>query len=447
MTLDLDLCDGLLKQAKALGASSADVLAVDGQSFAAGVRLRQVETLKQSSDRLVGIRLFQGKRSAVAATSDLRPQALKKLVEDTWALAKHTAEDPDAGLPEAAPVAPPRMDGLLDDAVGRLSPDEKLAMATACEDAALSADPRLTNSEGAECETGVTRLLYADSRGFRGEYRASHISLAVAPVAKEGEKMQVDSWWSASRTLSRLEPAEAVGRKAAQRALRKLGGRKGHTCKVPVVFDPQAAGSLMRALCGAVSGPAVYRKMSFLADKLGQAVASPLLTVVDDALLPHGLGSRPFDAEGTPSRRTPILEKGVLKSFLCDSYAARKLKHPLTGNAARGPGDAVGTAPSNFHLLPGDRSPESIVADVADGLYVTHLMGFGVNATTGDYSQGAAGLWIEKGQLAYPVEEITIAGNLLQMLKDVDAVGSDLEHRGAVNAPTLRIARMTVAGS
>ena len=445
--MDLNLCDDLLAQAKRLGATSADVTAAESQGFTAGVRLRAVETLKQSSERLVGLRLFAGKRSASSATSDLSPAALRKLVEDTWALARHTAEDPDAGLPEATAAPFPQIENLFDAAIGKLGTERKLDMATACENAALSGDPRLVNSEGAECEAGAGRVLYADSRGFRGEYRGSHISLSVSPVAKEGEKMQVDSWWSATRSLKNLEKPEEVGRTAAKRVLRKLGGRKGKTCQVPVVFDPVTAGRLLRSLCGAVSGSSVYRRMSFLADRLGETIASPEVTVVDDALLPGGLGSRPFDAEGIPSRRTPVIERGKLQSFLCDAYAARKLKTSSTASAARGPGESVGVAPSNFFLLPGKASPESSVAGVPDGLYVTDLMGFGVNGVTGDYSQGAAGMWIEKGRLAYPVEEITIAGNLLQMLKDIDAVGSDLVHRGTVDAPTLRIARMTIAGN
>lgn len=448
-TLDLSLLDNLLVQAKKLGASAADVTAVESESFSAGVRLRAVETLQRSVERRVGIRLFAGKRAAAASTSDLRPEALKKLVEDTWALAQHTAEDPDSGLPEGAPKAPAEAKalGLFDDAIGKLDTEGKLEMATACEHAALSADPRLSNSEGATCETDSSRRLYADSRGFRGEYRGSSVSVSVSPIAKEGDKMQVDSWWSASRSLKGLDDPKTVGLMAAKRTLRKLGGRKVKTCRVPVVFDPVTAGQLLGSLCGAVNGGSVYRRTSFLAGKLGQAVASPLVTVVDDPLLAGGLGSRPFDAEGTPSRRTPILEKGVLKNFLCDSYAARKLKLATTGNASRPPGESVSVSPTNFWMEAGSSNPDAIVAGVKSGLYVTSLMGFGVNSVTGDYSQGAEGVWIEEGRMTYPVQEVTIAGNLLQMLKDVDAVGSDLVHRGTVNAPTLRVSSMTVAGS
>lgn len=445
--MDLGLLDGLLASARKLGATAADVLAEESESLTTGVRLRAPETLKRSSERRIGIRLFRGARSAASATSDLRPAALKRLLEETWALAAHTSEDASAGLPEGAASAAPDMEGLSDAAVGTLSPEQRFEMATACEDAALSSDPRLVNSEGAEFATEVARRLYADSRGFRGEWRGTSASISVSPVAKEREKMQTDYWFSAARSLARMESPEEVGRIAAQRTLRKLGARKGPTRKVPVVFDPQCAVALLGALCGAVNGLSVARKASFLAGRLGQAVASPLVTVMDDALLQGGLGSRPFDAEGTPSRRTPILEKGVLKSYLCDSYAARKLGHPPTASAARSPGDPVSPSPSNFFLLAGTSTPEQIVAGVADGLYVTGLMGFGVNGVTGDYSQGASGLWIERGALAHPVEEITIAGNLLRMFRDIDAVGDDLVHRTTVSAPTLRICEMTVAGN
>lgn len=447
MTLDLSLLDDVLARAKKLGATAADVTATESDAFTAGTRLKEVETLKRSVERRLGIRLFDGRRSATASTSDVRPEALQTLLESTWALARHTAEDPAAGLPEGSPLPGSAVGGLLDAAIGRLTTEEKLAIARASEAASLSGDARLTNSEGAECCTQVQRRLYADSRGFRGEYSASSISVSASPVAKEGDRMQIGEWWSASRSLKGLQDPEEVGRIAARRVLRKLGARKGRTCRVPVVFDPTTASQLLQAVCAAVNGGSVYRKTSFLAGKLGKAVASPLITVVDDPGMPGGLGSRPFDAEGTPSRRTPVLSKGVLASYLCDAYSARKLGLASTGNASRAPGEGVSVSPSNFHLEAGASSPESIVAGVKEGLFVTALMGFGVNSVTGDYSQGAAGIWIEGGKLAHPVEGITIAGNLLGMLASVDAVGNDLEFRGTVNAPTLRIPEMTVAGN
>jgi PmbA protein len=259
--------------------------------------------------------------------------------------------------------------------------------------------------------------------------------------------MQRDSWYHVTRRRARLDDPEEIGRIAARRAVRRLGARRVKTAEVPVVFDPDMAGSLLRHLAGAVSGGAIYRGLSFLTDRLGTAIAPAFINVFDDGLLADGLGSKPFDGEGLPTRRTPVIENGVLATYLCDTYAARKLSRRPTGNAARSVGDSPHVSPTNFFLPAGTTTPEEIIGSVRNGLYVTELMGFGVNATSGDYSRGASGLWIENGRLAYPVSEITIAGNLLQMFRDIEVVGSDLEMRHSIAAPTLKIARMTVAGS
>jgi len=259
--------------------------------------------------------------------------------------------------------------------------------------------------------------------------------------------MQRDSWYTAHRKLAGLEPPAEVGREAARRTLRRLGGRRPPTGECPVVFDPETAASLLRHLAGAIAGSALYRRMSFLLDRLGEQVASDTVTVVDDPLRPAGPASRPFDGEGVRQTRRTIVERGVLRSYLLDSYSARRLGMKTTGHAARSVGDAPGVAPTNFVLEPGPHRPEAIIGSVRSGLYVTELIGFGVNPVTGDYSRGAAGLWIENGELAHPVEELTIAGNLRDMLRDIEMVGSDLRPRNAIAAPTLKIARMTVAGA
>ncbi|MFA5028950.1 MAG: metallopeptidase TldD-related protein, partial [Candidatus Methylomirabilota bacterium] len=248
------------------------------------------------------------------------------------------------------------------------------------------------------------------------------------------------------RRLGDLQPPEEVGREAARRALRRLGARRVATARVPVVFDPEMAAGLLRSLGGAVSGGAIYREASFLAGKLGTRVASPLLSVVDDGRMPGGLGSRPFDGEGLPTRRTVVIRDGILQSYLLDTYSGRKLGMASTGNASRGFASPPTAGPTNVCILPGPHAPEEIIRSVARGLYVTELIGFGVNLVTGDYSRGAAGLWIEQGELAYPVEEITIAGNLGEMLERIEMVGDDLAWRGTIASPTLKIAEMTVAG-
>ncbi|HLI03663.1 MAG TPA: metallopeptidase TldD-related protein, partial [Terracidiphilus sp.] len=293
----------------------------------------------------------------------------------------------------------------------------------------------------------------ANSRGFAGSYRTSYVGVSAAPLAvDESGQMQRDGWWSSARSLALLEPPESVGAEAARRALRRLGARRVPTQRVPIVFAPETARSLIGSLFEAVSGDAIWRGASYLAGKLGQTIAAPSVTIVDDhlMLLPTGaggFGTSPFDGEGLPSRRTVVVEKGVLRSYLLNSYAARKLGMKSTHNASRGLAGAPGVGAGNLYLEPGAQAPEQLIGDVKQGLYVTSLMGFGVNTVTGDYSRGATGLWIENGQLTHAVEEVTIAGNLGEMLRNVTAIGNDLIFRGAVASPTLRIDGMTIAGT
>jgi len=280
-----------------------------------------------------------------------------------------------------------------------------------------------------------------------GTYAGSSFSLSVAPLASRNGQMQRAGWWTADRKLARLEHAESVGREAARRALRRLDARRVSTTVCPVIFEPEVAVSLLRHIAGAVSGSALYRRASFLLDRLGEQVAAEGVTIVDDPLIPGGAASRPFDGEGVASSRRTIVERGVLRSYLLDSYSARRLGLRPTGHASRAPGDAPHVGPTNFHLQPGPHSREAIIGSVSRGLYVTDLLGFGVNLVTGDYSRGAAGQWIENGELTHAVEEITIAGNLRDMLAGISMVGSDLLVRGALAAPTLKLEQLTVAGS
>jgi PmbA protein len=391
--------------------------------------------------------VFIGERSAVTSSADFSRASLERLAADTCALARVLAPDPFAGLPDPAMIATtvPEMD-LYDPEVAAVGADAAIERAKTAEQAALAADPRITNSEGAEFHASSAQVLYGSSAGFRGSYRSSSTSLSVVPVAVENGSMQRDYWYSSQRKLDRLEAGEVIGRKAAERTLRRLGARSVATCEVPVVFDPEMASGLIRHLAGAVSGNSVYKGVSFLADKLGQKIAPEFVSVIDDGALTDGLASRPFDGEGLSTRRTIVVENGVLRSFLCDTYSARKLKQASTGNASRSVGSAPHVSPTNFLLQPGAVTPEEIISSVKSGLYVTEMIGFGINATTGDYSRGAVGIWIENGELAYPVEEITVAGNLLRMYEQIEVIGNDLELRGSVRAPTLKIARMTVAG-
>ena len=447
--MDLEeMARALVAEALAAGARAVDAVVAESDGLGVGVRLREVEKVKRARQRRAGLRVFFGESTAVASTADLTGEGLSTLARDACTLARGTAPDPYAGLPDAAELARdwPDLD-LYDSALEALDPSQALTWTREAEAAALDAAPEITNSEGAEFSSSVGQVAYASSLGFTGVYRGSHASLSVVPVATRDGAMQRDAWYTAHRKLAGLESPASVGGEAARRTLRRLGARRAPTRECPVVFDPETAATLLRHLAGALAGPALYRRMSFLLGRLGETVAASAFTVVDDPLRPAAPGSRPFDGEGVAQRRRTVIERGVLTTYLLDSYSARRLGLRPTGHATRSVGDVPSAAPTNFFVEPGPHSPEAIVASVREGLYVTELIGFGVNPVTGDYSRGAVGLWIENGELAYPVEEITIAGNLSAMLRDVEMVGNDLRLRTALASPTLKIARMTVAGT
>ena len=448
LELSPELARDILHQAKAKGASQGDLLMVESESFFVTVRLGEIEKISQAQEKRLGLRLFFGARSATASTSDISQGSIERLVDETCAMARSTAQDEYSGLPAPEECARTFLDlDLLDDSGRSLSVEERSRLALETEKTALDYDRRITNSEGAEFSNQAGRVIYANSHGFSGEYQGSTYGLSVVPVAALNGMMQRDYWYSSQRKFSRLESPESIGRKAAARVLRRLGARKIKTREVPVVFEPEIAATLLRHLSGALSGYSLYKGASFLIGKLGDKIASELITVVDDGTIPAALGSKPFDGEGLPTGRKTVVEKGVLQSYLLDTYSGRKLGYPSTGNAARSVGEPPGVAPTNFYLSPGSYSPEEIIASVEEGFYVTELIGFGVNLVTGDYSRGAAGIWIEKGELAYPVEEVTIAGNLKEILLNIEMVGNDLEMRDRICAPTVKISRMTVAGN
>ena len=448
MQFDINRAEELLKQAAKKGATGGDLIVVEGDSFSAQVRLKEVEKISNARGKSLGLRLFFGQRSAITSTSDLSPASLDRLVGDTCTLARIAAEDPFAGLPAPALAAKsfPELD-LVDHEIEKLAVEEKIALARRAEQAALEQDPRLTNSEGADFGHYHTFVLYASSNGFHGSYETTGVSLSAMPIAAQDGQMQRDYWYSSRRKLKDLESPESIGRTAAKRTLRRLGARKVPTQQVPVVFDPELAASLVGHIASAVSGYSIYKGASFLIDKLGAQIASNEITIYDDPTLRSGLGSRPFDGEGLPSYKKTVVENGVLKTYLLDTYSGKKLGLSSTGSAVRGISDPPSVGSSNFHLKPGQYTPQEIIRSVKSGLYVTELIGFGVNMVTGDYSRGAVGLWIENGELAYPVEEITIAGNLKEMYRQIEMVGNDLDTWRKTAAPTLKIARMTVAGN
>ena len=442
------LAADMLDRAKSLGATEADVLVAEGDSVSVQVRLAAVDRLEKAREKSLGLRVFFGKRSASASTSDFSKESLDRLVADTCALAKAVAEDEVSGLPEAHFMAQDFPDlGLYDPTT--LTVDQEIELARRAEDAAMSADPRMTNSEGADCAVSQGTVLLANHHGFVGCHQSSTFSLSVSPIAGDSHNggMQRDSWYSVKRKYHLLESPEAIGKEAARRTLRRLGARKVSTQQVPVVFDQETAKSLLGHLATAVSGYSIYKGASFLSEYLGKRLAPEFVTVHDDGRLPDGLGSRPFDGEGLATRKTSVLENGILTSYLLDTYSGRKLGMSSTGNASRGVGDSPSVSTTNLYLEPGTSKPSDIIGSVKQGLYVTELIGFGVNMLTGDYSRGASGFWIENGELAYPVEEITIAGNLKQIFSGIEAIGNDLEFRGRVTSPTVKINEMMVAGN
>ena len=442
-----ELAATVLKRAKALGATEADLLVAEGDSVSVQVRMSEVDRLSKAREKVLGIRVFFGKRSASSSTSDFSKASLDRLVSDTCSLARAVVEDETSGLPapDRMVVDIPDMD-MKDDR--QLTVDEEIDLAKRAEQSAFSADPRITNSEGAECSAGYGSILLATSHGFIGSYASSSYSLSVSPIALDSKNggMQRDYWYSVKRKFHELDSPEKIGQEAARRTVRRLGSRAITTQEVPVIFDPETAKGLLGHISSAVSGYSLYKGASFLLGQLEKSIASDLVTVIDDGRLAGGLGSRPFDGEGLPTRKTLVIDKGVLSSYMLDTYSGRKLGMASTGNASRSVGENPTVGATNLFLSPGSSSPDEILKSIKRGLFVTDLIGFGVNLVTGDYSRGAVGFWIENGELTHPVEEVTIAGNLQQILKDIEMVGNDLEFRGRLASPTVKIRKMMVAG-
>jgi len=415
----------------------------------------------------MGLRVFfeaeGGRRTANTSTSDLSKDGIARLVSGAVELAKVTGVDPFAGLPDREAFGSLAVEelALYFEDIDSVPPQERIEIAKRCEAAALGTDTRIQNSRGAGFDLSRSRKVMVNSRGFAGEYRRSYCGFSASPIAQDASgAMQTGYWYSSARTPRLLESPEEIGRVAAQRALRKLGARRIPTCRVPIVFPPEVSRGLMANLLHAADGDAIYRNASMFAGKLGEQVAGENVTIVDDGTMVFdrvvadgsqlrvgGFGTVPFDGDGLPTRRTIVVERGVLKELLLNTYTGRKLNMKSNGKASRGLAGAPGIGNGNYFLEPGELTQEQIVGDVKQGLYVLSTLGFGVNLVTGDYSQGASGLWIEDGELTHAVEEITIAGNLKEMYRNLSAIGNDLEFRGAGAVPTVRIEAMTIAGS
>lgn len=443
----LDVAEQAVRLALERGATGAECTIAEGDEFSANVRMREIEKLKEAGSRAAGLRVLVGKRVGSSYTSDLSAEGVRAMVGSALEIAQISTEDPDAGLPEASELGSIDGDlGMYSAEVEGLETEYKIQQALEAEQAAFETDPRITNSDGASFDSYLGGRYFANSLGFSGSYRSSSCSISAVPVAQQGEAMERDYWYSIARGSGGLEPSALVGRLAAERAVRRLGARKIPTQKAPVIFEPRTARSLLDHIFDAVEGEAIYRKASFLTGKLGQKIAADEVTVIDDGTMPGLFGSSPFDDEGVPTRRTVVIERGVLRSYLLNTYTARKLGLRTTGNASRGVTGNASVGNGNLYLEKGQRTPEQLIRSVKRGLYVTELIGTGVNIVTGDYSRGAVGLWIENGEFAYPVSEITVAANLSEILMNMDAICSDLEFRGPVAAPTVLIGEMTISG-
>jgi len=442
----LEVCERLVAAAKRAGANDAEAYAERTRESSVKVRDGNVEELHQATSKGVGLRVFAGGRLGFAYGTDFSRDGLRKLAHDAVALAKGAAKDEFNELPRGKQLGR-GPDGVYDPAIEDIDPAWKLRAARAAEAAAAKVDARVRKFDSTGAGDYLSHSAVASSRGAAGESRASYAYVYSSPVAEADGQLQTASWSDTRRRLADLQAPEEIGRIAATRAARMLGARKVKTQKAAIIFEAQQAAGFLAGLAGAVNGDLVHKKSSFLAKLLGKRIASDQVTLVDDATLANGLATRPFDGEGVLSHRTVVVERGVLKSFLYDTYTARKAGARSTGNAARGWSSLPRIGTSNFVLERGEKSPDEIVRGTKRGLLVTAMLGSGANVVTGEYSRGANGLWIEDGEIAHPVQEVTVSGSLLELLQSIDALGNDLELRSSTAAPTLRIAEAMISGS
>jgi PmbA protein len=440
----LTLLGDVVARATKTGADGADAVLFESASLSHAQRLGKVEKLERSESYDLGLRVLIGKRQAIVSSNDRSPAALSELIERAIAMAKTVPEDPYCGLAAADELARdwPSLD--LEDPT-EPAPEILIARAGAAEDAARAV-PGVTNSEGAEASWSRSKVALVASNGFAGSYSGTHSSISAAVLAGAGTGMERDYDYSTAVWAEDLLDAAAIGKTAGERAVKRLNPRKVPTQKVPVVFDPRVAGGMLRHLVGAIGGYGTARGTSFLKDKLGQRIFPAGLAIIDDPHRRRGLRAKPFDGEGVRNQRRALIEDGVLQTWLLDLRSARQLGLRTTGHASRGTSGPPGPAPTNLYMEPGKVTPDALIADIKQGFYVGELMGMGVNGVTGDYSRGAAGFWIDDGKLAYPVSEVTIAGNLKDMFLHLTPA-NDLVFKTGSDAPTLRIEGMTVAGA
>lgn len=438
------MVEDTLAEARRLGASDAGVEVSEGVGLSVSVRKGELENVERNRDKSLGVGVYIGQRRGNASTSDFSPAAIRQTVRAAYDIARFTAEDPAAGLPDAEDLASPEEAALDLDLFHpwNLGAADAMALAQRCEAAALATSPRITNSEGAGVSAQQAHFWAGNTRGFRGGYASSRHYLSVSPIASRGRDMQRDAWYTSMRDARELASPETVGRYAAERTLARLASRRVPTGEVPVLFEAPVAAGLLGAFVQAVSGGALYRKASFLLDCLGTPVLAGHLDVDEDPHERKGKGSAPFDDEGVRTRARRVVDGGVVQGYFLSSYSARKLGMRTTGHA----GGAQNLRLTSRLTQPGD-DLDAMLRKLGRGLFVTELMGQGVNLVTGDYSRGASGYWVENGEIAFPVEELTIAGNLRQMLQDIVGIGADAYTTGAKTVGSVLIARMKLAGA
>ena len=443
------LASELVSELKRQGADAADVYVVSTVGFNTTVRLGKIERLQQSISKGLGLRVIKNGAMANTFTTDFADRAVKDLARETMQIVQVSNADKHNGL------APKELLGsydgklmLFDDSIEKLTPEKKIEMARVAEEAGLKFDKRIKNANGSFWSDSRSQVTLANSDGFTGQYQMTQASLSVNLVAEEEDgTKQTDGHYTFGRYLNTLASPQEIGEEAGRRVIRKLGGRKVKSAVVPVVLDPRVASFLLGDVFSAASGGSIFRRMSYLVDKVGQQIASPAITIVDDAIMADGMASRPFDAEGVKSSSVVVVDKGVLKQYVCDAYAARRLNVKPTGNAARSYQGNPNVGSTNLYIKNGDANPADIIKSVKKGLYLDRVGGQGLNSTTGDFSMGANGTWIENGELTHAVQEITVAGNVLKVLSDVKAVGNDMSFKlGTIASPTLLIGEMTVGG-
>jgi PmbA protein len=437
------IVDDALAMARKLGASDAGAEVSEGVGLSVSVRMGELENVERNRDKSLGVSVYLGQRRGNASTSDFSAAALQQTVQAAYDIARFTAEDPAAGLPDAADLATPEQAARDLDLFHPWDVDAAAAaeLARRCEAAALSVNKRISNSEGAGVSAQQAQFWAGSTRGFRGGYSSSRHYISVSPIAGRGKNMQRDAWYSSMRDAAELAAPEAVGRYAAQRALARLQSRRVATGQMPVLFESTVAAGLLGAYVQATSGGSLYRKASFLLDCLGKPVLAKHLDIVEDPHIPKGKGSAPFDDEGVLTKPRSIVERGVVQSYFLSSYSARKLGMKTTGHA----GGSQNLTLRSRRTAAGDDLP-AMLRKLGRGLFVTELMGQGVNHVTGDYSRGAAGFWVEGGEIVHPVHEVTIAGNLKQMFKDIVAVGADVYTSGSKSVGSVLVSRMKLAG-